>query len=142
MNLKKIKEKLKKGSAINIFGYKIFVKINKTSGGKKLFTQQHSPKQDDVFINDFQFNMYVDSNLDNNVKRNIIAQLFYKNVGYYPNIDNPNTLSEKVLWLKLYYNDPLINIACDKAAMKEYVDKVLGTGYTVPIIKNINQFLI
>ena len=135
MNLKKIKEKLKKGSAINIFGYKIFVKINKTSGGKKLFTQQHSPKQDDIFINDFRFNMYVDSNLDNNVKRNIIAQLFYKNVGYYPNIDNPSTLSEKVLWLKLYYNDPLISIACDKAAMKEYVDKVLGTGYTVPIIK-------
>lgn len=135
MNWKNFKQKLKKGSAINIFGYKIFVKINKEPGGKALLIHQHSPKQDDIFVNNFQFNMYVDSNLDIDVKRKIIAQLFYKNVGYYPNIDNPKTLSEKVLWLKLYYNDPRISIACDKAAMKEYVDKVIGEGYTVPIIK-------
>ena len=96
---------------------------------------QHSQQRADVFTNDFQFNMFVESNLDIEVKRKIIAQTFFKNVGYYPNINNPHTYSEKVLWLKLYYNDPLISKCCDKVGMKEYVDAKLGSGYTVPIIK-------
>ena len=95
----------------------------------------NSPQQNDTFTNDFQFNMFVESNLDMEVKRNIIAQLFYKNIGYYPNINNPKTFSEKVLWLKLYYDDPLIAKCCDKVGVKEYIDEKLGTGYTVPIIK-------
>lgn len=95
----------------------------------------NSPQQNDIFKNDFQFNMFVESNLDMEVKRNIIAQLFYKNVGYYPNINNPKTFSEKALWLKLYYDNPLITQCCDKVGVKKYIDEKLGLGYTVPIIK-------
>ena len=41
------------------------------------------------------------------------------------NLKNPQTLSEKVLWLKLntYFNDPLIAQCVDKYAVREYVEK-------------------
>lgn len=99
----------------------------------------HSPKLNDTFENDFRFNMFVEHALDDETKRIIIAQTFYKNVGYYPNINHPKTFSEKVLWLKLYYHNQSIRIACDKALGKEYIDSVLGPGYTVPIIKTFNS---
>lgn len=99
----------------------------------------YSPQQGDTFSNDFRFNMFVESNLDIDVKRNIIAQTFYKNVGYYPNIENPTTFSEKVLWLKLHYADPRITMACDKVKGKSYVDRILGPGYTVPILKTYDN---
>ena len=98
-------------------------------------TSSHSQTNSDVFLNDFRFNMFVEHALDDNVKRTIIAQTFYKNVGYYPNINHPKTFSEKVLWLKLYYHNPIIRTACDKALAKQYIDSVLGPGYTVPLIK-------
>lgn len=102
-------------------------------------SSQHSQSNTDVFYNDFRFNMFVERELDDNVKRIIIAQTFYKNVGYYPNINHPKTFSEKVLWLKLYYHNDAIRIACDKALGKGYIDSVLGPGYTVPIIKTYNS---
>lgn len=131
----RLKERIKKGFVIRLFGIELHFFAKK--GGKKSRKEvpRHSPQQDDTFSNDFRFNMFVETNLDMDVKRNIIAQTFYKNVGYYPNINHPTTFSEKVLWLKLYYGDPRITAACDKVGGKAYVDRVLGHGYTVPIIK-------
>ena len=143
MNIRRLKEKIKRGISLRIFGINFYFKANKDNNNIKnvsLFKKPvHSPQQEDTFVNDFQFNMYVDSNLDVEEKRRIIAQTFYKNVGYYPNINNPKTFSEKVLWLKLYYDDSRISVACDKANMKEYVDSVLGEGYTVPILKKYDN---
>ncbi len=110
-------------SCLGHFGYEIKRK------------EVHSQTSDDTFSNDFRFNMFVEHALDDNVKRTIIAQTFYKNVGYYPNINHPRTFSEKVLWLKLYYHNPDIRLACDKALGKQYIDSILGPGYTVPIIR-------
>lgn len=137
----RLKERIKKGFVIRLFGIELHFCAKK--GSKKSGLQKkappYSPQQDDTFSNDFRFNMFVEANLDIDVKRNIIAQTFYKNVGYYPNINCPTTFSEKVLWLKLYYNDPLISEACDKVYGKAYVDRVLGPGYTVPIIKTYHD---
>ena len=132
----KIKNRIKRGFVIRLFGIEIHLFAKKAVNEKK---SKYSPQQDDGFSNDFRFNMFVESNLDIDVKRNIIAQTFYRNVGYYPNIENPTTFSEKVLWLKLYYGDPRIVQACDKVNGKEYVDRVLGPGYTVPIIKKYDS---
>lgn len=147
VNIKTFKEKLKKGVVLKMFGIKFHLRLSRVNDntniakGVNLLRKQpqNSPQQDDVFTNNFQFNMYVDSNLDIEEKRRIIAQVFYKNVGYYPNINNPKTFSEKVLWLKLYHDDSRIRLGCDKANMKEYVDNVLGEGYTVPILKKYNN---
>lgn len=142
--IKIIKKLIKK--IFRKMGYDVVKKGSYVSAQQKALTQQkassnkkYSPQQADTFTNDFQFNMFVESNLDMEVKRNIIAQTFYKNVGYYPNINDPATFSEKVLWLKLYYDDPLITKACDKVNGKEYVDRILGPGYTVPILKKYDS---
>lgn len=133
----KVKRKLKKGFSISALGLKFTFRVEKS--GKPMLNatkqSQNSWQQPDNFKNDFRFNMFVEHALDVNVKKTIISQVYYKNIGRYPNIDDPKTLSEKVLWLKLYYEDPLITGACDKVKGKKYVDNVLGEGYTVPVIK-------
>lgn len=88
-----------------------------------------------VFINDIKFNFAVHNNLNSDTKRIMVAQMFFGKVGYYPNIENPTTFSEKVLWLKLFYENSQITICGDKFKAKSYIESVLGPGYTVPILK-------
>lgn len=136
---KKLKRRIKKGINFKIGQYEFIFKGKKIEGKPSVIPSMNSPTQNDFFENNFQFNMFVESNLDIEVKRKIIAQQFYLNRGYYPNIMNPKTFSEKVLWLKLFYYDPRIEKACDKYYEKEYVESVLGPGYTVPIIKKYDD---
>lgn len=92
-----------------------------------------------VFVNDIKFNFASYDNLDMDTKKIMVSQMFYWKIGYYPNIDNPKTFSEKVLWLKLYYEDPRITICGDKYKAKAYIDNILGPGHTVPIIKKYDS---
>ena len=66
-------------------------------------------------------------------KKRMLQSRFYNELGYYPNIDNPKTLNEKVQWLKLYYDDPLITVGCDKYKVKEYIAKTIGEEYVVKL---------
>lgn len=93
----------------------------------------------DIYVNDIKYNFSICKNLNNEEKRIMICQMFYWKVGYYPNIENPKTFSEKVLWLKLYYEDPRITICSDKYRGKKYIDRILGPGYTVPILKKYDN---
>ena len=51
-----------------------------------------------------------------------IIQYYIQN-GSMPNLDNPDTFSEKLSWLKLNYyaDDPLVQKCADKLAVREYV---------------------
>lgn len=62
-----------------------------------------------------------------------LKQLFYKHCGYYLDIDDPKTYNQKLQWLKMYYNDPLMERCVDKAEFKRYIEERLGEGYTVPL---------
>ncbi len=131
MGLKQIIiNRIRKGFSIKVGRRSILINVKRNKNEEKM----HSYCREERYKNDFRFNMLVDENLDESVKRIIIAQLFYQSVGYYPDIDNPKTFSEKVLWLKLYNDDPLIMRACDKLEGKKYVEEVLGPGYTVPVL--------
>lgn len=71
-----------------------------------------------------------------------MRRLFYKCNHYFPNFENPKTFNEKIFWYKLNYHNPLITTCCDKFAVKEYVEKILGPGHVVPTIKswtNVND---
>ena len=63
-----------------------------------------------------------------------IEQNFKAQLGYELNFKEPKTYNEKIMWLKLYYQNPLITKCCDKFAMKEYVSDVIGSEYVVPVI--------
>lgn len=72
--------------------------------------------------------------LTNEKKEEILKNHFKKRVGYDLDFENPKTYNEKVMWSKLYYQNPLITKCCDKYAVKDYVKEVIGEEYIVPTI--------
>ena len=70
-------------------------------------------------------------------KKEILKENFLRRVGYELNIDNPKTFNEKIMWSKLYYQNPLITQCCDKYAVKDYVTETIGEEY---IVKTIAQW--
>lgn len=72
--------------------------------------------------------------LDTKRKASILKNVFKNRVGYDLNLEAPNTFNEKIMWLKLYYQDPLITECSDKFALKRYVSRTIGNQYTVPTI--------
>lgn len=67
-------------------------------------------------------------------KIEILKENFKKRVGYDLNLEDPKTFNEKIMWSKLYYQNPLITKCCDKFAVKEYVAETIGEEYTIPTI--------
>lgn len=59
------------------------------------------------------------------------------------NLNNPQTLNEKIIWLKLYDRTYLHTICADKYAVRDYVKEKIGEEYLVPLyyqtkkVKNI-----
>ena len=54
-----------------------------------------------------------------------VSKIRYKEVfGQEPDLENPKTFNEKLMWLKLnkYANDPLVRLCSDKYAVSEYVE--------------------
>lgn len=67
-------------------------------------------------------------------KKEILSEAFQRRVGYELNLDNPKTFNEKIMWTKLYYQNPLITVCSDKFAVKDYVKETIGEEYFVPTI--------
>ena len=49
-----------------------------------------------------------------------LVEQFKKNLGYEPNLDNPQTFNEKLTWEKLYYRNPLMTKCADKVCARDY----------------------
>lgn len=77
--------------------------------------------------------------LDEKKKIEILREVFREKVGYELNLSNPKGINEKIMWYKLYYQNPLIVKCCDKFAVKEYVSETIGSQYIVPTIASWNS---
>lgn len=55
-------------------------------------------------------------------------------LGYRPNIIDPQSFNEKILWMKFFYHDPLITVCCDKYSVKQYVAQTVGGKYVLPTL--------
>ena len=64
---------------------------------------------------------------------------FRKHKGYWPDLQNPKTFSEKIQWFKRYVRDPVIPRCADKYLVREYVTKKIGGGYLVPLLGVYNS---
>ncbi|MFB9861019.1 ATP-grasp fold amidoligase family protein [Salinicoccus siamensis] len=69
-------------------------------------------------------------------KRRPLVKKFIKNVGYIPNLKNPKSFNEKIVWLKLHWRDENATQCADKYAVRDYVEKkgegaILNTIYGV-----------
>ena len=51
---------------------------------------------------------------------------FHKVLSYWPDIKNPRSLNEKILWKKIYDRNPLLPITADKYQARSYIKDVLG----------------
>lgn len=75
------------------------------------------------------------------IRKTIIKQTL-AGCGYYPHIESPKTLNEKIQWLKLYYRNKVLTQCADKYLMREFVEEKIGSGYLVPILgvwENVND---
>lgn len=59
---------------------------------------------------------------------------FVSGQGVRCNLDAPETIQEKLMWLNIYDADPLKSDCADKLKVKEYARRVLGTDIAVPTI--------
>lgn len=59
---------------------------------------------------------------------------FKKFVGYIPNFKNPETLNEKLAWLKIHYLQDYYYEACDKYTIRDFLKKVVGKDYAPPLL--------
>lgn len=72
--------------------------------------------------------------------RFFLKVLFRLKMGYKLDLDNPQTFSEKLQWLKLYNRKPEYTTMVDKAAVKEYVAKIIGEEYIIPTLGVWDRF--
>ena len=63
-----------------------------------------------------------------------VKVMFYINMGYKLNLDNPQTFSEKIQWLKLYNRKLEYTRMVDKYEVKKYVADKIGEEYIIPTI--------
>lgn len=59
---------------------------------------------------------------------------FRLNFGHKLDFNNPQTLNEKLNWLKLYDRNPLYNILADKYEVKNFIVSIIGNEYVVPCL--------
>lgn len=73
---------------------------------------------------------------NNSIKRKELEKIYEKYMGFRPDFDNPVKFTEKLNYLKLNYENPLITKCCDKFTVKEYIVQCIGKKYMVPNINN------
>ena len=60
--------------------------------------------------------------------------LYFIMTGRRLDLKNPQTFSEKLQWLKLYDRQPAYTKMVDKYAVKDYVARIIGKDYVIPIL--------
>lgn len=60
--------------------------------------------------------------------------LFYIRLGQWPDLNNPKTFNEKLLWLKLYDHNPEYTVMADKVKAKEWVAERIGWEHIIPTL--------
>ncbi len=68
-----------------------------------------------------------------------LKRRFKKKHGFYPNLIDPQTLNEKIIWLKLYDKTELHTICADKYRVREFIKNEIGEKYLVPLILKTEQ---
>jgi len=69
-----------------------------------------------------------------------ISKDFKQDFGYELNLQNPQTLNEKINWYKLNYKNPLISICADKYAVPEYVANCIGSKYLISLVFHTDNY--
>ena len=66
--------------------------------------------------------------------RHFIRLAHHKRFGSQADLDNPHTYNDKILWLKLNWNDPQATLCADKYLVRDFVKERIGEGYLNELI--------
>ena len=72
----------------------------------------------------------------------VITRDFKKKLGYKPNFKTPQTLNEKLNWMKLYDRERWHSFYADKFAVRDFFIQLFGAEYVIPLLfetKNVNE---
>ncbi len=59
-------------------------------------------------------------------KKHYCERKAYSQLKYFPNLDNPKSFNEKIIWLALNYKNPIIAKCTDKYEMKRHIASIFG----------------
>jgi len=69
------------------------------------------------------------------IPEKLFVKIKFKRInGIFPDIKNPKTLNEKIIWLKLNDRTALHTQCADKYAVRDYVSEKIGDQYLVPLL--------
>lgn len=66
-------------------------------------------------------------------KIDYISYKFFQHLKYNLNIFTPETFSEKIQWLKIFYENPLLTTCADKYRVREYAAEKIGADTLIPL---------
>ncbi len=69
-----------------------------------------------------------------------LSRIYKKYFGTDLNLDNPQRLTEKIQWLKLYDSTPLKARLADKCEVRNWVKGQIGEGYLTPLLGAWDRF--
>lgn len=70
----------------------------------------------------------------------MIRRSFRTILGFKPNLEHPQTLNEKLQWIKLYDRDDFRTMAADKLRVREFYKENFGEEHIVPLIKKLDSW--
>ena len=75
-----------------------------------------------------------------NIHIQYIKNSFKNCYGYDLDLNNPQTLSEKMMWIRIYDNTPLKTKCADKYEVREYIKEKIGEEYLIPLLGVYDNF--
>lgn len=78
-----------------------------------------------------KISQYLQYDLKSDTK--ILEGRFFRNFNRAINLENPKTLNEKIVWLKLNDRSPLHTQCADKYEVRKYIKEKIGEKYLVPL---------
>ena len=63
-----------------------------------------------------------------------LKRWFFQTTGMILNLDDPQTFSEKIQWMKLYDSTPLKTRLADKYLVREWIAEKIGDEYLIPLL--------
>ncbi len=114
---------------------KIFKKVRYQNGrrhiylfGIKIFSyKRHMPKYKRIYLKRY-------SGLSRDEIQYCLKQQFKKYIGHRLHLNNPRTFNEKLQWLKLNCQNPLMTKCADKVGVRDYVKEKIGDKYLIPCL--------
>ncbi|MES2981267.1 MAG: ATP-grasp fold amidoligase family protein [Verrucomicrobiota bacterium] len=72
--------------------------------------------------------------------KHLLLLQFKESHGYYPDIDHPLSLSQKLMWIKLHHRLDDLSPYVDKLKARDFVSKTIGEAYLIPLLGVFDSF--